>query len=233
MLDKFEGLVREVYRRNKARNPQSSEHPDEEDIANFLDNNLAAYKAENIKAHLLACQPCAELVALSMKAVPEDIINVPEAALSKVREIVKINDGPGLLEVILRLKDNIFEVISSSGDVLVGAELVPAPVLRSRNIINFKDEIVILRKFQDLTVEARITSKLKGYFDITVKVSPKIDQKSVRSLRATLVRGDLELESYISESGLFVFEHILLGDYTLKLDSNKETLASILLEIRE
>jgi hypothetical protein len=115
---------------------------------------------------------------------------------------------------------------------LVGQELVPAPVLRSRNIRDFKDEVTILKDFKDVRVEAKIENKLGSSFSLTVIVKEKPDLQVIKDLRITLFKGDMELESYHVDSGKVTFEHVACGSYTVAISSLTTTLASVLLDIK-
>lgn len=233
MPDKFEVLIKEVYRRNKLRSPVIGAHLDEEDFAVFLDGALTESESESIKAHLMSCDSCAEILALSINANAAESVDLPESLISRIKEILSLKNRLIIFEVFLRIKDNILEVVNSTGDILVGQELIPAPVLRSRNIKDFKDEIIILKDLKDLRIEVKVASKGGQNFDLTVKVKHKDDQTVIKNLRATLLKDDLELESYLSDTGLFTFEHVLLGNYTLEVFSDKERLASVALEVKE
>ncbi len=120
----------------------------------------------------------------------------------------------------------------TSGDILVGQELMPAPILRSHKIKDFKDEVIILKDFRDIRVEAKIENKGTKAFNLTIRVKDKQTQKIIKDLRVTLIKDDLELESYVADTGVVTFEHVLLGKYTVKIANLENNLASILLDIR-
>ena len=122
--------------------------------------------------------------------------------------------------------------MNTTGDILVGQEFVPAPVLRSRKAKDFKDEVTILKDFKDIRVEVKIENKVGEAFDLTVLVKEKESQKVIKDLRVTLLRGDLELESYLNDPGKVIFENVLLGKYTIEISTLESKLASVLLEIK-
>lgn len=232
MSDKFEALIKEAYRRNKKQLPLAGEHPDEEDLACFLDGSLTVQMSDKIKEHLMSCDSCAEIMALSIAAVEEESLDVPQSLINRIKEMLALKGKP-TFEIFLRLGNGIFELINATGDILMGQELIPAPVLRSRNIKDFKEEVIILKDLLEGRIEARVESKGGKSFDVTVKVTHKDDQSGIKGLRVTLIKDDLELESYLSDSGIFTFEHLKLGGYTLEVFNAKERLALIVLDVKE
>jgi len=233
MPEKMEKFIKAVYRKWKARQPQApGVHPDEEDIVCFLDNKLSKQEYEIIQAHLITCDRCAEIVAVQLELNPSKIQEVPTQLMARVKDLVQPEQDIPALEIALRLKEKILEILNTTGDVLVGQELMPAPVLRSRKIKEFRDEITVLKDFKDIRVEVKILSQQTDVFSLNVVVIEKSTQKIMKDLRVTLIRDDLELESYLSSSGKVIFEHVLLGKYTVEISTIASKLASILLDIR-
>jgi hypothetical protein len=136
-----------------------------------------------------------------------------------------------VLEIVLKLKEKTLELLRTTGDVLVGQELVPAPV-RSRQIKDFKDEVTILKDFKDVRVEIKIENKLARAFTLVAMVKDKHTSRVIKDLRVTLIKDELELESYLSDSGKAVFEHVLLGKYTVQIATVENQIYQILLDIR-
>ena len=135
MQDKLEKIVRLVYRNWKESRPKTEQpHPDEQTLACFAEGRLAAEEAGGILSHLLTCDSCMEALSVSLK-LKETALPGPSAELiDRIRNMLESEARPALLEIILRLKEKALEIIQTTGDVLVGQELVPAPVLRSRSI---------------------------------------------------------------------------------------------------
>jgi len=229
-LDK---LIRKVYRGWKAQNPSPADtHPDEETLACFLEARLERKASEEVKLHILSCEPCAEALALQLRLETTERLPVPEELISRVKDLVKESPQSCLLEIILKLKEKAIELINTSGDVLVGLELVPAPVLRSRQIHDFKDEVNILKDFKDFRVEVKIENKGGNIFNLIIQAKKRETQEVIKDLRVTLLKEDLELESYLTETGAVTFEHIQLGKYTVEISDLEKKLASVLLDIR-
>jgi hypothetical protein len=233
MADKIEGLIKMVYRRwKKSRIEETDTHPDEETFACFLEGCLNEEENERLKAHLVVCDHCARACALSLNAEAAELKEIPGELLDKVKGNLSLRDKPLALEVFLQLKENVLEIIKANGDILFGRELVPAALLRSRDIKDFKDEVIILKDFKDIRVEVKIENKGGKYFNVVLKAKYKQAPYILKDLRVTLIKDDLELESYLSETGLVNFEHVLLGRYRLEITSVEDRLASVILDVK-
>jgi len=232
MSEKIEDFIKKVYMGwKKSKSLSESSHLDEEKIACFLEQKLSDKDSQEVKSHILHCPDCSYKLAINLKADNLSDINVPQKLVESVKKKVLLDGQADLLEVFIRLKEKMLEVIKSSGDILVGQELIPAPLLRSRNIKEFKDEVTILKDFKQLLVEVRVLNKTKDYFDCMVRIRNKLNQVSVKDIRVTLFVDDLELESYAADLGIVAFEHVKLGKYRLEIANPEKKLANIVLEV--
>lgn len=233
MQDKLERLIRAVYRKHKAGRFISAEaHPDEESIACFSEGKLSSADAQQLKRHLLSCERCAEVLAVYAGLEPSGELKVPEDLISKAKNLKAQEIKTPIFEIFLRLKENLLELLNTNADVLLGQELVPAPVLRSRKVTEFKDEITIMKDFEDIRVEVKIEKKNAAAFSLMVLVKEKQTSRLIKDLRVTLLKEDLELESYLTDSGKVIFEHVLLGKYSVEISNLENKLASILLDVK-
>ncbi|KPK98766.1 MAG: hypothetical protein AMJ95_02660 [Omnitrophica WOR_2 bacterium SM23_72] len=233
MQDHFERIIRMVYQNWKQSEGRNEEaHPDEETLICFIEGRLPAEEAERLKAHLVRCEDCMEAIILSMQAAEMPKEEPSAELLERVRKMLAFELKPSLLEIVLRLKEKAFEIISTTGDVLVGHELVPAAVLRSRSIKDFKDEVNILKEFFDIRAEIKIENIGANTFNLSILVKHRITQKVIKDLRVTLIKDNTELESYLTDAGLVTFEHVLAGKYTVEISRVDSKLACVLLDIR-
>ncbi|MBM3244987.1 MAG: zf-HC2 domain-containing protein [Candidatus Omnitrophica bacterium] len=234
MPDKLEQLISRVYKIWKSKQPVPGDyHPDEEDISCLLEGKLPYVEAERIKLHLAGCDKCAELFILPSILGDAEEKDVPQGLLAKAKDLVQNAGDNSILEIILKLRENFLQLVNTTGDILVGREFVPTPVLRSRNIGDFKDEIFILKDFRNVRVEVKIGSKNGRSFILSVGVKEKSTQKPARGLRITLLKEGIELESYQAESGKALFENVLLGKYSVVIARAEEKIAGISLDIGE
>lgn len=221
-------LIKEIYKGWKKEQAVAG-HLDEEDMVCFIQNLASDEEKKRIMGHIGACRDCADALALCLKAENAPLVPVPPELIER---LVAGDELAGRQwQIKLRLGEKIIEIINTAGDVLVGQELVPMPVLRSRSIKEFKDEVMIFKEFKDIRVEARIVNKQGKSFDLTISGKNKQNNQPIRDLRVSLFRDDLELESYLADAAGVTFEHIALGKYTVELRDDIK-FASIILDIK-
>jgi len=230
--DNLEKLIKKVYRKYKSGVSGKAEvHPDEEAMACFWEGKLSAEESETIKSHLTKCVECAEAFSIQACLEKTGELEVPPDLIPAIKKALIEGIKDPILEIILKFKESFFELVSTSGDVLVGQELMPAPLLRSRKIKNFKDEVTILKDFDNIRAEIKIENKGESVFTLAILIKEKQSSVPLKDLRVTLSREDSELESYVSDSGKVIFDHVLTGKYTIEISNPEKRLASILLNI--
>ncbi len=234
MQDKIEKLITGVYKRWKRGCPKPEAcHPDEETMVCFLENRLTLQESEEIKKHLITCDDCCESIRISLETGSiKTSLDLPQELLEAVKGLVLQKDTVSVLEIFLRLKEKVLEIINTTGDILVGQELVPAPILRSRGHKDFKDEVVILKDFKDIRLEVKIENKQGNEFNLIINAKCKKTQKPIKDLRVSLLKDDIELESYLTDFGQASFEHVLLGKYKVEISNVESKLAAVLLDIK-
>lgn len=232
MQDNIERLIELVYKKWKSgKQKEFQTHPDEEELTCLLEDRLSLPEAQEIISHILSCNRCAEIIATQSKIEDRLDRDIPREFLEYAQGLIKEEEKIPLLEIFLSLKEKAIELLNTTGDVLVGLELVPAPVLRSRSIKDFKDEITVLKDLKNISVEVKIENKAGKAFNLTINAKEKNTRKVLKDIRVSLLKEDLELESYVSDSGSVTFEHVLLGSYRLEIATINEKLGSVLLEI--
>jgi hypothetical protein len=233
MGNKFLELLTLLYRKRKSRHERlRTDHPDEQDLASLAQGTLPQDRARRLMEHIVVCASCAENFAFSLKVAEAPNQNLPVELLERISSILSVENNTDSWQIVLRLKEKAMEIINTAGDVLIGQELVPMPLLRSRSIDQFKDEVVILKDFRDRRVEVRIQNKRGKSFDLTITAKNKQTNKPIKDLRATLIQDDVELESYLADSGAVIFEHVQLGKYNIEISSVDGKLTSIMLDIK-
>ncbi|MDD5476824.1 MAG: hypothetical protein PHG87_01230 [Candidatus Omnitrophica bacterium] len=234
MLNYLEKITKIIYRQwKKGRSFKAKGHPSEEDLACFLEGKFSVQDKEAVQKHLLSCDICAEYLSVPLKIQPHLGVDVPAQLLEKVKKLLGLETSENLLEIFLKLKDKAMEIIQTTGDVLVGQELIPAPVLRSRKIDEFKEEVSILKDLQQIRILAKIQNRDTKSFNLTITVKDKKSQKVSKNLRITLIRDGVELESYITDSaGSSFFENILPGNYSVEVSREDQKEAVIDLKVQ-
>lgn len=234
MFNNFEKICRFIYReRKKSKGLTVQEHPDEESLACFLEAKLSKEENNLVLKHLLVCDQCSEYLSTQLKIQPHLSLEVPAVLLKKVNNLVSQGMAENLLEIFIKLKEKTMEIIQTTGDVLVGQELIPSPVLRSRKIEEFKEELSILKDLQQIRILTKIQNKDTKSFNLSVTVKDKIGQKNYKDLRIALIKDGIELESYLTDSsGSSLFENILPGDYMVEVSRQDQKAATIDLKVK-
>ncbi|HNW39775.1 MAG TPA: hypothetical protein PL125_04435 [Candidatus Omnitrophota bacterium] len=233
MSDHFAQIVKNIYREWKADHLfKGQDHPDADDLVCFLEDKLSLPEKDLIHKHLVSCDLCAEYLTTQLKIQTHLSLDVPAQLLEKIQALVGQDRRDNLLEIFIKLKEKALEIIQTSGDVLLGQELVPAPVLRSRKINEFKEEISILKDLQQIRILAKIQNKSAQSFNLTITVKDKQSQKIDKNLRITLIKEGLELESYVNDSGDCFFENVLPGDYIVEVSRQGQREAVIDLKVK-
>jgi hypothetical protein len=232
-MDKLEEIIAMVYKEWKSGQEQDIvRHPDEEAFINFIAGNMPEEDRGGFKAHIVKCSRCSDILAAALKLRPVEEKMLPPQFLERMKEFILRNTNADVLDILLGFKDRIIRLLRTNGDVLIGQELIPAAVLRGRQVKDFKDDLNILKDFKDLVAEVRIINKGTGVFELMARVKEKQTQKPVKDLRITLLKNDLELESFHADSGKAGFEHITSGKYKVEISGVTGKLAEIYLEIQ-
>ena len=259
MTKYFEQIAKIIYREWKVTNRfTGQDHPDAESLACFLEDSLPDADKKLIQKHALSCDLCAEYLTTQLKIQPHLSLDVPAPLLEKIRKLVEGGARENLLEIFISLKGKALEIIQTTGDVLFGQELVPAPVLRSRKINEFKEEVSILKDLHQIRVLAKIQNKSSKSFNLTITVKDKQthwaeahglasdkpqdnglasnshsqSQEVDKNLRITLIKDGLELESYTNDSGSCFFENIPPGNYIVEVSRQGQREAVIDLKVK-
>jgi len=155
MQTKMESLVKKVYKEWKAQQKTEAQHPDEQALACFLQGSLPSRQRERLKAHVISCERCAHILVTSLEVADDELRSVPVGLVTWAKAVIAAQQQESLVEICLRFKDKAWEIIKVNGDILMGGELLPQPVLRSRDIKELKDEVVVVKDCADKQVEIR------------------------------------------------------------------------------
>lgn len=233
MKDNLENLIKTVYKKYKADFPAKGEdHPNEEYLACFIESRLSPDERKIVKEHLLHCDFCAEALSEQIKIKSPKKVILPQDLILKMRNLIKTERELPTLSIILAVKEKIFELLNTNGDILVGQELMPAPLVRSRQIKEFKDEITVLKDFNNIRIEVKIENKGPNLHSLSVSVKDKQTSQVTKDLRITLLKDNAELESYITNADRIVFDQILTNKYVIEISDTDNKLGAISLEIK-
>ena len=232
MYNYFEKITKLIYSEWKGMRLKIQEHPDEEDLVCFLEGKLPQSAKLSMEKHLVNCAACAEYAGVHLLMHTGLVVNLPDKLSEKIRKLVIGEDDTGFFEILLKLKEKAIEIIQTSGDVLVGQELIPAPILRSRQIIDFKEEITILKDLRKIRVEIKLKNNNAKTFNLEVSIKDKENQKLLKDLRIALLRDGLELESYASDGTTVIFKDIYPGIYTVEVTTIEGKAAIVAITVK-
>ena len=231
MDPKLEKIIKVVYRGLRQKQTSNNRDcPDEETIACFCEGKLSKEDSQGFKKHILKCERCARIVTLyNIDIDPQQA--VPSSLLDKARDMIE-GHSFNLLEIVLSAKEKFLELISTTGDVILGNEIIPMPVLRSRQIKELKGELKVVKEFKDIRINVSIEKKDKPGVKIIALLTNKHTSIPVENLRISISKGEIELESHTAESGKVIFDNVNFGTYSLLIFQNSELLGLIKIEIR-
>ena len=235
MKSHTENILKEIYaqwKQDAAR--KSTAHPSEDELISFLENTASPHESDLIQHHITQCHVCAELLAACIRLEGIEEEEAPQELLAHVRALIRQEISLDSFDIILALKEESLELLSTCGDVLVGQEVVAASLLRSRGIQDFKDSIHMYKDFQEMRIEVKIEHDTKNACTLAVAAKEKNTQRIIHDARVSLKKDEVELESYRIEPNLgrVSFEHVGSGNYALEIAFANDRCARITLEIR-
>lgn len=233
MSQTIESVVKRVFSLWKRGHVIAQDtHPDEQVFASFFERKLAGIELEEFQRHILACRDCSQLLAAALSAREAEDIPVPAQLLEKAGALIAEKLVCPPFEVVIALKEKAIELLSTAGDVLIGQEFIPAMVLRSRKRTDFEGSVTIFKDCDEIRVQIKIERRAPGSCDINVTAVNKASQKVARGLRVSLLKADVELESYLQELTGVVFENVVPGSYSVTISGLAERLVSISLQLK-
>ena len=233
MEDSFEDMVKKALMPREEEASVSGEHPGEEAMASFFDGLLSEGESARLRRHVCECNRCLELFSSLVVAQAASESVPPQALIERVQSLVERERSDALLDLCIRAQDGLLELLRATGDVLVGQEFIPAPVLRSREKTVFKGEITVLKDFAGLRAEVRLAQAAAGDFSLSLLVKDKKTQQPIPDARITLVKDDVELESCLAKTGAVIFERVTAGRYRVDITATEGRFASITIEITQ
>jgi hypothetical protein len=227
-IEEFIAMIYRNYRKRQIRNNLSC--PREESLVSFLEGKTPQEEFNYIQEHLLVCDRCAEIFALFVLE-PKIIHSVPSEIIEKVKSLVPQNIQAHILELTLKIREKFLEILSTTGDIILGNEIIPLPVLRSRQIKDFGDELILVKEIGNIRINLNIEKREKELVKIIFTLTDKKTSLPLSDLRVVLLKDDTELESYVVESGQASFDKLGLGRFIFQILRGEEILGMIKLEL--
>jgi hypothetical protein len=236
---KFAGVLkRAVSSWQEGLGARAASHPPEELVAAFAEGRLQGKDMTEVMAHLCVCDLCLAGYAAAQGAIHEPLVQVPEALRQRLDALARDPSAAGFVpkafHIAILLKEKAFELLSATGDVLVGQEYVPGALVRGKHQGDFPDTLVVVKDME--RVRMSIKCEVRGGKDLalTVEVTEKETARPCAHARISLWREGVELESLASDRGAVSFEHVGAARYNVRAEAPAGTLAGeVSLEIRE
>jgi len=230
-MQEQEKIIKQIYGKYKTdKLEEPLKHIEEEGLVCFAQGKLSKQESLQIKEHLINCKTCADKVSIFLNLNDSAIINAQEKVIEGLEGLV-LAAKKNVLEIFIKAKNDLLELISTNGNILIGQELVSEPLLRSRKINDLKNEIEVLEDFDNSRVQVKISNKGSQNFNLNIVTSKRNEPGFEKNLRFTLLKDGIEIESYVSDSGEAFFDQLLTGKYEIQLSNSKTKLASIILDL--
>ena len=164
----------------------------------------------------------------------EELGPVPDYLVESAKDLLAERRGVKFLDIAVTVVGEFVQGLKTTGDILsgVGQDLQYAGAMRSD-----KDEkvsrIAVRKVIEDVCVEVDISRASGELSNVVLKVTDNVRKTPRIDLRVTLIRDDIELESYVTEGGTRSFENVHPGKYVLQISDMKRILGIVSLEIKQ
>jgi len=208
----------------------------EMDLSCIIDGKVSELERDKLLAHVLTCQNCAELLGTHLKVINaisnKETLETPEEVVQAAINLYHPEVGVNFLEVALNFKEKVIELVRTTGDILLGPQLVPVPVLRSHGEESqFTNEIKIVKEFENILTEVGIEKKKPNICDVEIRLTDKETKKKMQGFRVTLSKNGKEIESSLIDEGKVVFKDVRPDKYVVLIikDDKKFGIIEILI----
>ena len=211
--------------------------PDEEMLADYLEDRLSDDERLEMEEHLSACDDCLdELVVAERfnrceKEYESD--SVPSRTTQAAVHLITGHDEAACVSLGERFKEYVKEISSKIADmfpVFPAGQLEPVPIRGEKQVIS-QDLVRLKKTFKEIETEIEIEKVKKQKALIRVQLSGS--SKREKKVRVTLKKGEREISSQLIEGGYVLFEDIPFGHYNLIFARDGVMLGKYLFEIKE
>jgi len=234
--DSIEKLLKMAYQRARS---QGKDKPigsclTEENIACFLEGKLFGKDLSSFSDHILSCKNCADALRDNIAVVhmmKKDVF-VPAYLENLAKSLVSEEVGENVLDIVLNFKDKAIELIRTTGEILMGPQLVPVPIFRSSGEHDKQpNEIKVTKTLNNIIAEIGIEKQKPDLANIVVRLTEKESNKKAKEIRVSLIKGDREIQSALIEEGKVKFEEIKANDYKIYLTKDEKKIGIINISI--
>ncbi|MEI7752731.1 MAG: zf-HC2 domain-containing protein, partial [Candidatus Omnitrophota bacterium] len=229
-------VFKKALQKNYAKNDlgrKGTACPSEETLGGYLEHGLPADIQTLVESHLAQCSSCAEQIIL-IKRVEEGkkMIQTPRHLINRAKNLVEGEPSFNPLEIILRFKEELCEIIRTTGDILQTAGLTPIPAAVRGAVGDERVSITKISKVFDVaSIEVNIEKINVSSFLIKVVASDVTSKKPLNDLRVSLFKEKRELESLLTQKGIVSFKDLTFNRYAIKIFKTQAVVGEILIDL--
>lgn len=189
-----------------------------ERLAAYVDGRLDPEEREVVESHVARCDRCLEEVALLMRVVGEEArladTPVPERVVARAEALIAERcRRPSILELVVKLKEDLVAVIRTTGEILSGELAQPVPV---RGRARPAKRALVRKTVEDTDATVEVESR-PGAPVIRVMLESTETHEPRHGVRVDLA-GPSETETRFTESGLADFGPREPGCYRIGIE---------------
>jgi len=218
----IENLLKAAYKKIKASSLTKSQDNclSDDELTCFFDKKLDEKQRKFFNKHLVSCSECAEKVKdhllISQALDSKPLLDVPGYLVENAKALVSEGVKQSVLDIILDFTDKAIRLIETTGEILMGSQLIPVPVLRSSGRDQeLSNQIKIVKAFKEIVVEIEVEKERHDLADVAIRIAEKDKTKKAVGFRVSLFKGDREFRSLLLEQGKAKFEEVKVGKYKI------------------
>lgn len=211
--------------------------PDDERLADYLEDRLLDKERFQLEAHISDCEMCLERLAVSSSLLhggtEGELDTVPREVTQGAVRLLK-REGPGVADSISEgfkgAVRNFSDKVADFFRFTPWGAWQLQPIRSARRKVD-KNLIILQQTFRDIETEIEI--ERIGADQCHIRILFPEPSPIGTGVRVTLKRGDREIASYLAEKNRVVFEDIPFGRYGLTLAKEGTALGTFAFEITE
>ena len=237
----IEEIIKQAYKTMKEQRKDSPVGGclSEQEMAGFIDNTLNKSEKQRFLTHIVSCKKCAQSLkehyAIMQAMHKKGLLEVPGALVQKAKDLVAEEIKESVLDVVLEFKEKVIQIVNTTGDILRGpleSKLAPAYAFRTHKKEEGVKEIRVSKDIGILIVDVEVERQKPELANIVVRLTDKVSKKRATGVRVSLIKGDRELESSLTEQGKVKFEEIKLNTYKINLIKDDKQIGVINISIK-
>lgn len=225
----MEKIVNKVYKIwKKDIQSENNNHPSDEIFAAFIEKKLSLFNKKKFMHHIVFCQECKSKLVSIVKVSP-DHVKLSDKTLTQIKKVLsdKLEE---LVNISIRFRNEIFEVINSNFEYVLGHQQNANLVLRGKDKA-VKDYMIFYKKISNITVKVKVEHQKEEIFNAQVELSSVKNKETLDKVRVSLFLSNKELESYVLSNNRVCFDALSINKYKIKIMKANKDFTCINLDI--